>query len=1030
MTEERLPSKFAFILHADIAGSTALVQQDEDLTHKRIQDTFHRFGGIIKKYHGHVRELRGDALLAEFERASDAVTAALAFQADQSEFLGQLEDTIQPKVRVGIALGEVIIADDTVTGAGVVLAQRMEQLAEPGSVCITGATQEALPPRLPFDQSDLGEQQVKGFDKPVHVYTVQLRGGATLPEPTVGSAPRRSTIAQVVHVAAVVIVICGGALLAWIQPWQPDFEPASVEKMALPLPDKPSIAVLPFDNLSDDEKLNFFVSGLTENVTSALAKISGIFVIAGNSAATYAGKSINVKQVAEELGVQYVLEGSVQKSGDRLRITANLVDAIKGHHLWAHRFDRHAEEVFAVQDEITKQVFIELQVELTEGEHARIAAGGTDSLEAWLLRIEAYNELIKYTRESQIRALELYQAAHEADPDWAWPVAGFTWVHSYLARRGWGESREESIRLGIEAAERAIALQPEEWVGYGALTNMMFIIGDTEKAIEMGRKSVELAPGSFAAIANFAFHLSGAGRGKEAVELFERAARLSPKHPWWVDLGYGFALHLIGRKDDAIEVYLKGIDAGAISAPIRIRLAAVYADLGQMDKAKAAIEDALRLDPSFTVAKYFAGYPVGDRQAWYRNLLVQAGLPENPPLELPDKPSIAVLPFDAYSDELEQAHFANGLTEDLTTALSKVPDIFVIASTSTQKYKDNDIDVREVAKEQGVRYILEGSIQKSGDNVRINAQLVDGAEGKHVWAEKYDRPATDFFAIQDDIVRRILVEMQVELTEGEHARIAAKGTDNLKAWLLRLEAYSELIKWTQESHIRARELYEAAHAADPNWAWPVAGIANIHWYEARRGWSNSRDESIRLGIEFAERAIELQSDEPIGYMNLGNLMFMMGEPEKGIEFRRKAIELAPNSFVALAGLAMRLSEGDQEQEAVAMFERAIRLSPKHPWWVEMGYGLALHLVGRKEEAIDIYTKGINKGAKSVPLRARLAAVYADLGRIDEAKAMINDALKINPQYTATKYQNSYPFPSTERNTWYKDLLLRAGLPPH
>jgi len=398
-------------LHADIAGSTALVQQDEDVAHKRIQDTFRRFSDTITKYHGQVRELRGDALLAEFERASDAATAALAFQADQSEFLAQLDDPILPKVRVGIAMGEVIVSDNAVTGEGVVLAQRVEQLAEPGGVCITGAIQEALPTRLPFDQNDLGEQQVKGFDNPVRVYTVGLKEGADLPEPTVVPESRKSKVAQFALVAAVVVLICGGGLLAWMQPWQPDFEPASVEKMALPLPDKPSIAVLPFDNYSDDQKVDFVASGLTEDLTTSLSKVPALFVIARNSAATYKGKPVSIKQVAEELGVQYVLEGSIQKADEELRINTQLVDALSGHHLWADRFDRPASDIFAVQDEIAKRVIVELQVELTEGVQAQIAARGTNNLIAWLLRVQGLSELWKWNREGHTRARELYKAA-------------------------------------------------------------------------------------------------------------------------------------------------------------------------------------------------------------------------------------------------------------------------------------------------------------------------------------------------------------------------------------------------------------------------------------------------------------------------------------------------------------------------------------------------------------------------------------------------------------------------------------------
>ena len=568
--------------------------------------------------------------------------AALAFQSSHSQVLEQLDDEIIPKIRIGVSLGEVIFADGQVTGAGVVLAQRVEQLAEPGGLCITGAIHEALPQHIPVDQEDLGEQQVKGFDEAVRVYTVRLKEGAGLPEPTVVSAPRESKVTQFVLVAAVVVLICGGALLAWIQPWQPDFEPASVEKMAFPLPNKPSIAVLPFDNYLDEEQLKFFTDGLTENIISALSKVDGLLVIARNSAATYKDKPVNVKQVAEELGIQYVLEGSVQKSGDQLRITTKLVDAIKGHNLWSDRFDRKADDVFVIQDEITKRVITELQVELTEGENARIAARGTNNLQAWLLRTEGYGELIKFTRESQIRARELFEAAHKADPTWALPLGSIALTHWYEARMGFSKSREESIRQGVEAAERAIELQPEESAGYFALGNLMALINEPEKGIELRRKAMELAPNSFNTVAGLAIRLSEANQEQEAVELFERAIRLSPKHPWWMEFGYGFALHLVGRKEDAIEAYKQGISAGAKNAHPRARLAAVYADLVRLDEVKAAIDDALQIDSQFTIAKYLKSYPLAtaERNKWYKDLLVRSGLPEKPVLDDLDQRNI------------------------------------------------------------------------------------------------------------------------------------------------------------------------------------------------------------------------------------------------------------------------------------------------------------------------------------------------------------------------------------------------------
>ena len=625
-----LPRKLAVILHADVVGSTALVQRNEGMAHRRIEEAFSRFSEMTETYGGVAHEVRGDALVAKFERASDAVCAALAFQAANTEYNDMLTDDIRPQVRVGISLGEVIVADSKLTGTGVVMAQRIEQLAEPGGVCITGAIHEALPRSMPFHQENLGERELKGFEETVKVYAIRLSDGAGLPAPTGTARAKNQLTLRWLGAVATILFIVGGGLLAWFEPWAPRFETASVEDMTFPLPDKPSIAVLPFDNYSDERQLDFFADGLAENITSALSKAPGLFVIARNTAATYKGKPINVKQVAEDLGVQYVLEGSVQKSGEQLRITVQLVDAVNGHHLWADRFDRKVDDVFAIQDEITKRVFTELQVELTQGEHARIVARGTNNLQAWLLRTEGYGELIKFTRESQVRARELSQAAHEADPNWALPLGSIALTHWYEARMGFSQSRDESIRLGIEAAERAIELQPDDSVGYFALGNLMALVNEPEQGIELRRKAMELAPNSFNTVAGLAIRLSEANQEQEAVELFERAIRLSPKHPWWVEFGYGFALHLVGRKEDAMEAYKQGISTGAKSPHLRARLAAVYADLGRLDEAKAAIDDALRIDPQFTIAKYLKSYPLAsdDRNEWYKNLLVQSGLPE------------------------------------------------------------------------------------------------------------------------------------------------------------------------------------------------------------------------------------------------------------------------------------------------------------------------------------------------------------------------------------------------------------------
>jgi adenylate cyclase len=316
--ENRPSRKLAVILHADVVGSTALVRLSETLAHHRIQDAFRRFSEAIDQYRGIAHEIRGDALVAEFGRASDAVSASVAFQAANAAHNEELTDEIRPAVRIGIAMGEVVVGDNTVTGEGVVLAQRVEQLAEPGRVCITGAIHEALPWRMPFDKDDLGEQKVKGFEEPVRIYVVSLKSGVEVPEPE-----------------------------------------ECVQSMAATkpeLPDKPSIAVLPFTNMSDDPEQEYFADGMSEDIITELSKFRSLFVIARNSSFAFKGQSVEVKNVSRKLGVRYVVEGSVRRAGTRVRINAQLIDAIEDSHIWAERYDRDLDDIFAVQDEVTEAI--------------------------------------------------------------------------------------------------------------------------------------------------------------------------------------------------------------------------------------------------------------------------------------------------------------------------------------------------------------------------------------------------------------------------------------------------------------------------------------------------------------------------------------------------------------------------------------------------------------------------------------------------------------------------------------------------
>ncbi len=380
-------SNLAVILHADVVGSTALVHKDERVAHERIQNSFRRLSETINTYGGVTHEVRGDALVAVFGRASDGVSATLAFQVANTEQNAVLTDDIRPEIRIGIALGEVVLADNTVTGPGVVLAQRIEQLAKPGGLCISAAIHEAVPRRLPVEIKSLGDQSVKGFDEPVRVYSVSLRAGEKILEPV-------------------------------NDVYSDDSEAKSATPM-LALPDKPSIAVLPFNNLSGDPEQEYFADGMTEDIITGLSRFRSLFVTARNSGFGYKGRSLDVRAVARDLGVRYVLEGSVRRGGERIRITGQLIDAETGNHLWAERYDRKLEDIFAVQDEVTEAIIAAIAPEIGDVERERAQRKAPGNLDAWGLHQRGLAAFYSSTEEGLRSAIEQFDRVNEVDPAFA-----------------------------------------------------------------------------------------------------------------------------------------------------------------------------------------------------------------------------------------------------------------------------------------------------------------------------------------------------------------------------------------------------------------------------------------------------------------------------------------------------------------------------------------------------------------------------------------------------------------------------------
>ncbi len=428
--------KLTTIFSADVKGYSRLMGDDEAATIRTLTAFREIISASVEAHGGRVIDSPGDNLLAEFGSVVNAVESAAEIQKTLKEKNRDLPESRRMEFRIGVNVGDVVAEGERLYGDGVNIAARLEALAEGGGICISGAAYDQVRGKLALGFDFMGEQSVKNIAEPVRAYRVLTELEAA--ETKAALKPADNKRLRWIAWAALAVLVLGGAAVWGIYFRPTRFEPASVERMAFPLPKKPSIAVLPFANLSGDPKQDYLADGISENIITALSQLPEMFVIARSSTFTYKGKAVKVQKVAEDLGVRYVLEGSVQKTGDKVRIHAQLIDALKGHHLWSGRYDREAKDVFALQDDITRNVVTSLEVKLTEGEIARIRRAQTTNAEAYRYSRLGLKFMRRVTKEDMVEAQRLYEKAVSLDPNYSygWVLLGYT--HYFAAKRGWG----------------------------------------------------------------------------------------------------------------------------------------------------------------------------------------------------------------------------------------------------------------------------------------------------------------------------------------------------------------------------------------------------------------------------------------------------------------------------------------------------------------------------------------------------------------------------------------------------------------
>jgi len=584
MTGPDVQRKLAAILSTDVKGYSRLMGDDEVATVKTITAYREVISDLVRRFRGRVVDSPGDNLLAEFDSAVDAVKGAIQVQDRLKELNAELPVQRRMEFRIGINVGDVIIQEGRLYGDGVNIAARLEGLSRSGGICISGTVYDQVKNKLGLGYAYLGEQQVKNIADPVRAYRVAWG------EETVETVRAQGTLKSLGQV------------------------PAGTGGGGLAVPDKPSIAVMPLRNLSPNPEEDYFSDGLTEDIITDLSKISGLFVIARNSVMAYKGQNILPLQVAGELGVRHILEGSVRRAGQRVRISTQLVDAPLSQNVWAERFDGLMEDIFDLQDQVARKIVDALKVKLTKGEEERLARQTTVNPEAYDLVHKANKLGLISSYESHLEARELYERALTLDPDYAPAHVGLGWTYFDEWPFGWSES-PEVLDKALELGWKSLALDDSQTDARQLISCAYLWQLKHDQAEKAIREVLALAPGNADALSFLGYILTFAGRPEEALEPLQAAIRLDPKVPVRYRFYLGLALLTLGRPEEAVEELERCLAGNQAYIPAWATLARAYVVSGRMERAGEAMRTVKKINPDNSIDRFGPKLPYKDPAA-------------------------------------------------------------------------------------------------------------------------------------------------------------------------------------------------------------------------------------------------------------------------------------------------------------------------------------------------------------------------------------------------------------------------------
>jgi adenylate cyclase len=583
----------AAILSGDVSGYGRLMHADEEATVRLLTDSRAVISRCVAQHDGRVVDMAGDSVLAVFPSVTGALRSAVDIQRELAERNASLPPARRMQFRLGVHVGEILLDEDAPYGDAVNLAARVEGLAEPGGICISEAVHTQVQGQGDFGYAFLGRRQVKNSDKPIPVYRVDWR------MPPLRRGARQWRIWRVALPAGAVLVLIGIAL--FLNPAQspdPSSEPSAVLAGE---PPGSSIAVLPFENLSPEPDRDYFSDGITADLITDLSNLSGLLVIARNTAFAHRGRDLSPQAIGRDLGVRYLLQGSVRRAGDGVRITAQLIDAESGQHIWGGRYDGALEDIFALQDDVTRKIVSALQVTVTEAEHLRLARRQTNHLDAYDRFLQGQWSFFGFTAEGNARARTHYERAIELDPAFARAVAALALTHAWDYRWGWSSEPAVSLAMAQDLVGRAMILDDSvpqvRWVH----AYVLLLHGEFEQALAEARYAVALDPNYADGYGLLAFIHVAMGEAREALAAMERAVSLNPRYSVQYHSVLGATYLLLDRYDDAVRVLTEGVLQNHSFLRNHVLLAAAYGKQGRLDDAAWVAEEIRALSPGFSI---------------------------------------------------------------------------------------------------------------------------------------------------------------------------------------------------------------------------------------------------------------------------------------------------------------------------------------------------------------------------------------------------------------------------------------------